>query len=94
MGKRLIYEQNDGLIEIPALAGIFLPFSHFLNKFLVGVPGRTKILSHIGNFPLDTKGCLLPGLSYANDFVGYSGDASGKLLDLFSSKSRFVINIY
>ncbi|MBZ0244304.1 MAG: DUF5675 family protein, partial [Bacteroidales bacterium] len=61
---------------------------------LVGVPGRAKILSHIGNFPLDTEGCLLPGLSYANDFVGYSGDASGKLLDLFSSKSRFVINIY
>jgi hypothetical protein len=61
---------------------------------LVGVPGRTKILTHIGNFPIDTKGCLLPGLSYSTDFVGKSRDAFEKLLYLHSSKTRFIINIY
>jgi len=26
------------------------------------VPGRTHILIHIGNYPKDTKGCILPGM--------------------------------
>ncbi len=37
---------------------------------LVGVPGRTKILIHSGNFHTDTLGCLCPGKSYGPDGTG------------------------
>lgn len=30
---------------------------------VLGVPDRTLILFHVGNFPDDTDGCILPGLS-------------------------------
>ena len=43
------------------------------------VPNRTKILFHIGNYPEDTRGCILPGLGsqfYGNRLmVTRSGDA-------------------
>ena len=32
-----------------------------------------RILIHIGNYPDDTAGCLLPGSSWEKDFVGNSG---------------------
>jgi len=31
------------------------------------VPGRTKILMHIGNYPENTLGCILPGKSVISD---------------------------
>lgn len=39
------------------------------------VPGFSEIEIHIGNFPKDTKGCLLLGESRGEDFVGNSGVA-------------------
>lgn len=46
---------------------------------VAGVPGRDKILIHIGNHPGNTAGCFLPGYSYSKDWVSYSGTARDDL---------------
>lgn len=46
---------------------------------LLNVPGRTDIEIHIGNYPKDTLGCLLPGKEKAVDFVGKSKEAFEEL---------------
>ena len=47
---------------------------HFSTKFgatweLVEVPNRSAIILHWGNFPKDTKGCILLGLSAGSDVI-------------------------
>lgn len=32
---------------------------------VIGVPNRSEILIHIGNFPKDTEGCILVGQSFS-----------------------------
>ncbi len=46
------------------------------------VPQSRAILIHIGNYPSDTVGCLLPGKTLGVDFVGNSGTA---LKDIMSA---------
>lgn len=45
-----------------------------LLPMLVDVPNYTDIYFHWGNFPKDTLGCILTGITVANvpDFVGFS----------------------
>lgn len=45
-----------------------------------GVPGRSWILCHHGNFPADTEGCILVGMGHKDL------DADGKP-DVFSSRA-------
>jgi RHS repeat-associated protein len=47
-----------------------------------GVPGRTDILIHIGNYPSDTNGCILPGTSQGPDFVGSSAAAMENIMEM------------
>lgn len=46
---------------------------------LLNVPGFTGIRIHAGNTAKDTEGCLLPGLTKSENFVGQSKRAFGKL---------------
>ena len=46
---------------------------------LTGVPNFTNIQIHIGNYPEDTRGCLLPGKSYGANAVYDSTQATREI---------------
>lgn len=46
-----------------------------------GIPHRSHILIHWGNYPDDTDGCVLVGLTQDLDFVGASRPAFSDLMD-------------
>ncbi len=48
------------------------------------VPQSRAILMHIGNYPKDTEGCLLPGSSIGHDFVGGSGPVIQQIMNHFN----------
>ena len=50
---------------------------------LVGVPKRSGIQIHVGNYPTQTEGCVLVGTSYAPNAVINSVAAYTKLKDAF-----------
>lgn len=54
-------------------------FSAFLPG-LLNVPGRSHILIHKGNFPSDTKGCILVGATRAEDRIGDSALAFNRVM--------------
>ena len=56
------------------------------------VPGREHILIHIGNYPHNTLGCILPGLIRGVNMVGSSGDAI-KLLENTFKRQPFQLVI-
>jgi Family of unknown function (DUF5675) len=45
------------------------PHAHQVVPLLQDVAGRTMIEMHPGNYPTDTRGCLLPGLTKGVDAV-------------------------
>jgi len=47
-----------------------------------GVPNRTDIEIHPGNYPKDTQGCLLPGKTHQVDFVSDSKETCSVLFPL------------
>lgn len=49
---------------------------------LLNVPDFTGIRIHIGNYPWDTEGCLLPGMGKLLDMVTHSGRAFNLLFDM------------
>lgn len=80
--------------------GIFKVVKTWSPKFnkmmylLEGVPGFEGVRIHPGNQPIDTEGCLLPGLSRADDLVLHSmvaTDTLYKILD--ASDSPITIEI-
>lgn len=48
---------------------------------LSGTEHRTGIFIHVGNYPKDSEGCILVGLSQSRDFVGNSKDAFERLME-------------
>jgi len=56
------------------------PLPEFLN-----VPGYEGIRIHVGNYPRDTEGCLLPGLTPSKDCVLNSKPAFDALFKKLSS---------
>lgn len=50
-----------------------------LMPLLLNVPGFTGIRYHPGNRSVDTLGCLLPGFTKGDDFVGQSAAAFDQL---------------
>jgi hypothetical protein len=47
---------------------------------ILDVPGFTAIEMHPGNYPDNTDGCTLVGMSQAPDFVGHSDEAFAELM--------------
>lgn len=48
---------------------------------LVNVFNREYIQIHIGNYPKDTRGCILPGKSKGDNAVWNSGDAYKEIME-------------
>lgn len=48
---------------------------------LDNVPGRTVVEIHPGNWPEDTRGCILVGQTLGEDFVGKSRAAMKEIMD-------------
>jgi hypothetical protein len=56
------------------------PSRRYVVALLHDVPGRKEIEIHIGNWPKDTKGCLLPGRTAGLNYVSQSGIAFNILI--------------
>lgn len=54
---------------------------------LEGVAERTSIEIHIGNYPKDTKGCILVGESAGEDYLNHSAVAFEHLMEKLSNNS-------
>ena len=63
---------------------------------ITNVPGRTKVLFHIGNHVDDTEGCVLPGIKYGSlgglPAVLESRDAMNYLRKIVG-KNKFILEI-
>jgi len=57
------------------------------------VPGRTKILFHVGNFPEDTLGCFLVGQTHGTNAVYSSAKAFSQFRDTLSSYHHLNVTI-
>ncbi len=57
-------------------------FEHRCVFEIINVIDRTNILIHIGNYPKNTKGCVLVGKTKGKDFIGKSTDAYREVYDL------------
>lgn len=62
------------------LALAFSPHFQTVTPHVLAVPGFTAIEIHWGNFPRDTRGCLLVGQTRAANFVGNSREAFRSLM--------------
>jgi hypothetical protein len=77
--------QGNGPVCIPA--GRYEILMQWSTRFKIdtphiqNVPGRTFIEIHPGNFPKDTHGCILPGVTKDTDSVGNSREAYLKLVN-------------
>jgi hypothetical protein len=67
---------------------VIINFSEHFQRdmpLLVNVPGYEGVRIHVGNSDVDTEGCLLLGLSRAQDFVGDSRKAFAKFYPLLQA---------
>lgn len=61
------------------LALEFSPHFQTITPHVLDVPGFEYIEIHWGNYPKDTEGCLLIGMTRGQDFVGNSREAFSNL---------------
>ena len=59
---------------------------------LQDVPNRYYILLHIGNYPIDTNGCILVGNAIGVDAVWNSKDTFDKLMTKVSTDGTIIIS--
>lgn len=60
---------------------------------LINVPGRTYAELHIGNFPKDSKGCILLGLEFGDYSIGSSKLAFDKFMNKLAGVNQFTLKI-
>ncbi len=81
--------ENQGS-RYPGVPRLYLP-----NEGIGGKFDKRGILIHVGNYPDDSKGCLLPGSSRSKDFVGNSGITLPQITNYVASKKWLVkLNIF
>lgn len=98
-------EESGQSLRIPAgqyglheNSGSHYPNSPRLYNPIEGIGGKFDIrgiLIHPGNYPKNSEGCLLPGSSYAPDFVGNSGNTLKNIMNyIVSTGWNCKLNIY
>lgn len=55
---------------------------------LVGIPNRSEIEMHYGNYPTDSRGCILVGFTHDLDVVGESRKAFEALFETIETAAR------
>ena len=87
-GQYGLYENNG--TRYPCVPRLYL-----LNEGIDGNFANRGILIHVGNFPENSMGCLLPGNSRATDFVGNSRNTLSEITSYIVSKKWMVrLNIF
>lgn len=66
------------------------PHLGYVTPELGGVPGRSEIRFHVGNFPKDSLGCFLVGENRGEDAVWNSKEAFVKLMALLTFEDEQV----
>lgn len=81
----------SGAVCIPlgtyGLSVTYFPHMKEDAPLLSGTEPRTGIFIHVGNYPKDSEGCILVGLSQSKDFVGNSKDAFERLMTKLAKNS-------
>lgn len=66
----------------------------FPNAFLLhGVPDRSSILIHPGNTLNDTKGCILPGVSFHLNSIGVDSSVASLIHMIMNVPSTFDLEV-
>lgn len=65
-----------------------------LRPYIDNVPGRTDIEMHIGNWPRDSKGCVLVGQLKGDSSIGSSGLAFHALMQKLEGQTDISIQVY
>jgi len=91
-----VEQHGAGAVCIPlgTYGGSITYFPHMKENapLLSGTEPRTGIFIHVGNYPKDSEGCILIGLSQSKDFVGNSKDAFERLMTKLNNQP-FTIEI-
>ncbi len=77
--KRGMHKLHDGV-----------PFETFE---IMGVPGHTGILFHVGNFNSDSEGCVLLGLDADHTMVRHSKPAFAKFMEHCKGINEFTLEV-
>jgi hypothetical protein len=61
---------------------------------LKSVPDRQEVQIHIGNYPKDTLGCILVGMSFNGDYsIGSSTEAFHRFMNNLAGVDKFTLKI-
>ena len=77
--ERGIHELHDGI-----------PFEAFE---VMGVPGHTGILFHVGNRASDSEGCCLLGLQIENNMLEHSKMAFARFMAAHRNENSFILKV-
>ena len=66
----------------------------YVTPFLHEVPDFEDVLLHIGNYPTDTRGCVLVGLTANTDSINSSKQAFGALMAVLDDSSNISLAIF
>lgn len=78
--QRSISSIPKGVYQVEKRAGEESPKFKYQHLIVKDVPNRSYILFHVGNYPKDTKGCVLIGNTKSLNAIGESTKAFNKLM--------------